>query len=131
MVTPKEKDNLLNVLCNELEPESMYTIKGADLIQETGVDKKFLRSSLAQFERMGLIELSQLTGGNFGIALLMEAYDLKRLGGFEAREQILKLNLQKLKLEIDNLEESFPDKAEKITSIISNLASIVPALFIG
>ena len=131
MVDPKEKDKLLNLLCNNLEPERMFTMKYSSLIEETRIDKKFLTSTLRQFERMELLELQELSGGTVGIILSLEAFDLKRLGGFEAREEILKLNLQKLKLEIDSLTESFPDKADKITSIISNIASIVPTLFMA
>jgi hypothetical protein len=48
---------------------------------------------------------------------------------FTSKEEILKLNLQKLQLEIDSLKSSFPEKAETITSILSNISSVVPFLF--
>ncbi|MEH0008247.1 MAG: hypothetical protein V6Z82_05945 [Flavobacteriales bacterium] len=89
---------------------------------------RLLEQQLFRIEEMGLMNIERTITDLVTIRLTANAFDLHRLGGFTGREELLKLNLQKLKLEVDALKSSFPKKAERITTILSNIASIVPML---
>jgi uncharacterized membrane protein len=124
MVTPQLKDYVLYTLCDNLEPERMYTFKPEDIIGESGLTFSWLNAILTQFQRQGLIEdlNSRLT--SISLVLTLDAYDLRRLGGFVNQEEIVKASLEKLQLEIESLQKSFPDKAESLTTILANIVTI-------
>lgn len=56
------------------------------------------------------------------------AFDLQQRGGFVVQEEIMKATLEKLQLEIESLQTSFPEKAERFTTILASIATVA-ALF--
>ena len=126
MITPQLKDVILNAFTDKGTFVS-FNIKA--LSNDFNINKDVLELIIDQFQNHNLMTLQKMLGGRVDAYLTADAFDLVRLGGYTAREDILKLNIQKLQLEIDSLQESFPEKAETISTILGNIASVVPLLF--
>lgn len=122
MITPELKDSVLNALCQNCQPERMVNFKTEDL----GIDISFndLDAILSQFQRLGLI--SELNSRPIAIFLYLnlEALDFWRIGGFSIQELATKQTLEKLRLEVEALKNTYPEKADTFTSILANIATI-------
>ncbi|WP_444671123.1 hypothetical protein [Flavobacterium columnare] len=130
-ITPLLKDSVLNCLCDSLSFESVYSIDLQSFFRETETDFNSLHAILAQFERLGFISDLNMRRDSLSLALHIESLDYKNRGGFFAQEEILKLTLEKLVLELDNLSKEFPDKVSTFTSIASNLATCAGLITLG
>jgi hypothetical protein len=130
-VTPALKDNVLNCLCSSITCESVFSLEIDSVFLETKTDFNTLNTVLSQFERLGFISHLNLRRSSLSLCLHLEAIDFKNRGGFYAQEEVLKLNLEKLLLEIDQLKPSFPDKLETFTSIASNIVSCLGLITLG
>lgn len=130
-VTPALKDNVLNCLCESLNCGSVYNLNINTVLLETKTNFNQLNAILPQFERFGFISHLGLNRTIVSLAINIEAFDFKNRGGFYAQEEVLKLNLEKLLLEIENLKPSFPDKTETFTTIASNIVSCLALIHLG
>lgn len=135
MITPKLKDNILNLLCSfELDYERVYCIQKNGLLKEIPEDCSMneFTSILSQFSRMGLISHYSNNSSTIGLCMLVEASDFLSRGGFYAQEEILKANIEKLSKELDLLSDKLsPDLLEKanlISGIGANILSILHIL---
>jgi len=99
------------------------------LANNFNIDCEVLDAILSNFERLNLCRVDRFIGGRIDIVLNAEAHDLVRLGGFTAQDELLKKNIEKLLLELENLRHDFPEKAERIAAIIGGISSAL-ALFI-
>jgi hypothetical protein len=131
IVTPVLKDNVLNCLCESLSFEQFSQLDIEALLQETQTDFETLQAILNQFQRLGFISDLNMRYSALSFCLHLEASDFKNRGGFYAQEEVLKLNLEKLLLEIENLKPNFPDKLENFTSIASNIVSCLGLINLG
>jgi hypothetical protein len=130
-VTPVLKDNVLNCLCDSLTCESVFSLDINSVFSETKTDFNTLNAILSQFERLGFISHLNLRRSSLSLCLHLEASDFKNRGGFYSQEEVLKLSLEKLLLEIDQLKPSFPDKLETFTAIASNIVSCLGLIDLG
>jgi hypothetical protein len=117
MITHVEKDKVLSWLCLN----NCY--KASDILLEIEFD--VLNKVLSYFERRGLIMENTIRKSQqeFNLIVNVEAYDLFNRGGYTAVEENLIKNLQKLELELTQLQSKFPDQVRNITSITTAITS--------
>lgn len=117
MITHVEKDKVLSWLCLN------KTYKAADILLE--IDFNDLNQILSYFDRRGLIIENTIRRNQqqFYIIVNIEAYDLFNRGGYTAVEENLIKNLQKLELELTQLQSKFPEHVRNITSITTAITS--------
>jgi len=125
MFTPELKDQVLKALTEH--QLTKFSFNPRELAFELELDLDQLIALLEYFERKGLIsDLTFGLGANYcSLTLRVEAFDLVRMGGFTALEQTFELELQKLQKEAETIKKTFPDKAERMLSTLSNLLSLV------
>jgi hypothetical protein len=122
MISYKTKDKILNKLVNE-SPEMTFGFDSEDSKKIFGCNSETVGSVLDYFESIGLIDQDKFLDGGIMVETLIPAHDLVSHGGFTAREELLKHNMESLLIEIESLKQSLPDKVEKITSIISGITA--------
>lgn len=125
-ISPELKDKLLEFLC-QANFETNIHIELNLLLSEIGIEFNDLYAVFRQFERMGLISNLNLRRNvtRFFLIVHVEALDFKNRGGFLVQEYELKMRLEKLALEIDNISKTIPEKASEFTNIAANLASCI------
>ncbi|MGM7552600.1 hypothetical protein [Myroides odoratimimus] len=130
MITPELKDSILNQLIN-LFNDDREVISFYELATTLNTKPTLIEMILKQFYEQSL--LSQYTPflgeGEAYFELSANAFDLQYIGGFKAKEELLKLNLDKLSLEIESLKNSTPETAERISTIIANIAAVATFMF--
>lgn len=132
-ITYKEKDVVLNLLCNEETiAEQQCWLNRQDFINQSGLDTQALASTLKYFERLGIISSLNYrhSAPTFSLIVHQEAFDVLNRGGFTMQEEVLQKEVQKLLLEIERLKPSIGDKIETVSTIANNIASVVGS-FIG
>lgn len=126
MITPANKDEVLNWLCLNLDPEDFYTtIDFKDLLEKAKMDFNTLSAILRYFERIGFIEELNLRSTAVALSVKVEAHDFAIRGGFVAQEELLEANIRKLLLEIEHLKPQLLDKGEKIAGISSAILAAI------
>ena len=130
MITPLIKDKVLNALCDLEEFETLASLNLKSALEATDVSFNELNSILNHFERLGFVSNINLRrqSQGFYITIHLEALDFKNRGGFFVQEEVLKLTLEKLQLEINQLSNEFPDKAQNFTAIAANIATCLTFL---
>lgn len=136
MITPKMKDDVINILCSgTFNFDVHYNVPKTAFLEELAdkddPSKSFTENQLvsifSQFERMGLISGYANNSRTVEFEVLVEANDFYIHGGFQAQEEILKANIEKLSQELDLLSKQLsPDlleKANKLTGISSAILS--------
>ena len=128
MITADIKDKVLFYLCSNAIPEKHSEGKTSDTLKELEMDFNTFNAVMVQFQRFGFIEDLNLRQSYMSFILLTDANDYAQKGGFVVQEEIFKINLQKLELEIDNLKKQLgPDKLDTL----SKVSSIIQTLFTG
>lgn len=118
-ITATNKDLLLRILCENCEPERLVHVNKSELYKLTGIDNSATNAMLAQMVRMGLLEQAIENHSAFDIIVRADAFDFLGRGAFTIQEELLQKNIEKLLKEIDNLEPSRSEQAERIASIAS------------
>ena len=126
MITSLKKDELLNVLCDANDYETLLSIPLSEVLSELDLTFNELNAILQQFQRLGFI--SELNARRYSSEIYLEALDFKNQGGFFVQEETLKLTLEKLALEVEQLSKDFPEKALTFTSITANIATCLSAI---
>ena len=125
MFTPELKDELLQAIT---EPKlSFLDFNPSELASSISMPLEQLEALLEYFERKGFISnLTFMLGGlECQMTVNVEAFDFYRAGGFKALEQTFELELQKLQKEVEALQKTYPDRAGRMLSALSNLASVI------
>lgn len=123
-ITPSSKDLVLAELCTAEFEVNVY-IPLRPFLQHTHLEFHELQAVLNQFERLGFISNLNLrrTVSDFFLIVHLDALDFKNRGGFLVQEEVLKLTLEKLYLEVEQLSKDFPEKALTFTGIAANIAT--------
>ena len=78
---------------------------------------------------MGLLKQTKCMDGTIFFQLKAKAHDFYSHGGFEAQEEILKANMQKLSNELDflakQLSPNLCEKAASLSAIAANIATVL------
>ena len=122
LITPQLKDALLRELVsyNELK----IFVQSELLAKKLSTSQDVVVELLNYFVRKNLCAITHdYIGGKFDIVLNTEAYDMVQRGGFVAQEEVLKQELEKLALEIQELQPKTSEQAQRITAIFSNIAT--------
>nr|DAU24362.1 MAG TPA: hypothetical protein [Caudoviricetes sp.] len=127
MINNIVKDRVLTALCNLQCFESMMFIDLKELLSETETTFDELQAILMQFQRLGLISDLNMRRHSPQIyfVLYLEALEFSDKGGFQMQDEMLKLTLEKLKLEVEQLSKDFPEKALTFSSILSNISTVL------
>ena len=123
-ITPILKDKILEYICQADFERNIY-IELKTILSELNIEFNDLQAILSQFERLGFISNLNLRRNvtTFFLIVHVDALDFKNRGGFLVYEYELKMELEKMALEIDSLSKSFPEKASVFTNIAADIAS--------
>jgi len=132
MINNETKDRVLSSLCNLQCFESMIYIDLKELLSETDTTFNELQAILMQFQRLGFVSDVNMRhlSPQILIVVYLEALEFHQKGGFQMQDEILRLNLEKLKLEVEQLSKDYPEKALTFSSILSNISTVL-GLFIS
>ena len=132
MINNIVKDRVLTALCNLQCFESMMFIDLKELLSETETTFDELQAILMQFQRLGFVSDVNMRhlSPQILIVVYLEALEFYQKGGFQMQDEILRLNLEKLKLEVEQLSKDYPEKALTFSSILSNISTVL-GLFIS
>lgn len=124
MITSEIKDRILSDLVSSPEGKVINVPEEA---LKYGIEQPTFTAILSYFDRHCLIQTAGNLSSILRIVPTVEAYDMLKLGGFSAQEELLKANIQKLDLEIDLLckELTSPQLLEKAQTIASLGRSII------
>ena len=139
MITPKLKDRVLDLLCSStFEFDEHYNLPKKAFLEElfdknepskSCTENEFV-SILSQFQRIGLISGYANNSQTVEFEVLVEAQDFYSHGGFQAQEEILKANIEKLGNELELLSKELApdhlDMANKLAGIGSAILSALP-----
>ena len=132
MINNETKDRVLSALCRQQRFEFMVSVNLIGFLLETETTFDELQAILIQFQRLGLISDLNMRRHSLVIylTLYLEALEFYQKGGFQMQDEILRLNLEKLKLEVEQLSKDYPEKALTFSSILSNISTVL-GLFIS
>ncbi len=126
MINSYTKDEIIGWLINKLEKSAQFRSK--EIADAFNVNDRFVRLYLVQLHKMQLIEYSEMSAGHVMVHPTMELYDFHRKGGFTVQDELLKKNIEKIYLEIENLKPHFSEKAELFANISTIGTAIISAL---
>lgn len=128
--TIKLKDNILNILCNNIQAEAgLFKINTSQLAKSVNSDPRTVLAVLKQFQRNGLISGLMAHPTESHLTLMLDAVEFRDRGGFHMYEEIFKMTVEKLKLEVESLQNSSPDTAERMTALLANLTTIATFIY--
>lgn len=126
MITPEQKDLILKYICDECEYDVHSVFETNEFFSVAHIEVNELEGILCQFSRMGLIGPDPYVSEyKTNIELRMEAQDFLRIGGFTAKDEILKQNIEKLNLEVQKLREDQSDPLAAAANIATIATSIL------
>lgn len=124
IITPELKDRFLNELINRCEVSELTLISIESMAKQLETTGKVIEGIFNQFVDIGLcMPTNNRVGRELNVILNVEAHDMVRRGGFTAKEKILKENLEKLSLEIEQLRTKDMAQAARLATILSNIAN--------
>lgn len=136
LITTKIKDDTLQWLCHNVRPSRLTQIDIPGLLNITNVDSGTLRAILENFYEIGLIEnliSTEEDEGDILLILKVTAHTFIQQGGFAVEDALTEANMQKILLELENLQKQIkgkPDQLEtfnKISTIASSIAAVYAA----
>lgn len=129
MITKESKDQVLKYLCSNFKPDVLRETKPSLILADLNIEFVELKSILNQLNELGYVSDLNLRYNYLSFVLTLKAFDFLAIGGFTSQFELIKDNLLKLHLEIENLKKDLePDYLDKLDKI-SNLASSIGALF--
>jgi len=128
-ITPMVKDKVLDIICKECRLEALEKLNTAVMLEMSNLSYDELHAVLKQFERYNFISELVMHRVEFKLVLQLEALDFRKNGGFKSHDDLLKLNIEKLLLEIESLKPIFPDRVNTITAIIANITQALSFFF--
>ena len=127
-MTPAIKDQILKDIMDA--QQERISVNEKVWCEKYCTSPYMLNLALQQFEDMGLLKLNS-TKTSTDILLKMAAIDFVRRGGFIVAEEIITASLEKLQLEIESLQKTFPERANTWLSMAANIATISAAFQLG
>ena len=128
--TVELKDQILTILCEEIPAEGgLFSLEAKALVSRVNSDMQTVLTILKQFERNGLISELNAHPMALRLILMIEAVEFRNRGGFKMYEEIFQMTVEKLILEIQTLQKSSPEVAERMTSLLANLTTISTFVF--
>lgn len=128
MITYKEKDRLMAHILSKNDIDLIINYDEAFPDREVSKNEFFL--IINQFLEMGLLyKAKSMSSGLCFIGVTANLHDLFVHGGFKAKEELLKANLEKLGYELDELAKSTdPEVVSRVKTITGIAASISTVL---
>lgn len=121
IITSQIKDIVLESLLSADNPSFVFDYQDSKTKYDISPD--YVELILNEFVRLGLIKAKFFIGNSALIHVQAMAMDLFNHGGFTAEEDLLKNNIEKLRLELDvlskQLEPKFIEKASHLAQIAS------------
>lgn len=130
MLDSKTKDLIMEWLIKKIGVNNRFRTK--EIAEQFGLDDSIIRLFLKQLHKRELIEYSEMGGGYVLCFPTMDLYDFHRYGGFTAVEDELFKNIEKLDLELRQLESKFSQNVQTFanaTSILSTIATAASRIF--
>lgn len=128
IITPRLKDELLSQIVNVGSMRAETNVNTT--AKELGTSSDVVEAIFDYFEELGLFTQQKFIGGKIIFFVNVKAHDFYRNGGFQAQEEILKANIEKLSHEIDLLRKQLSpdllDSANKLAGIGSAILSALP-----
>jgi hypothetical protein len=118
---PALKDELLQKLIDQ-------PVRSQIMASEStfGIKQDILSSLIRQFDRRGLVTIQQTFGyGLHSIRVEVDADEFLLRGGFTFEEEVLKVELTKLKLEVQNLRNQVDSTT--YNKLVAGIAAIAAA----
>lgn len=123
MITTKQKDQVFR----EIFPHAGGgTIDGAIVAKNIGISPREVMKVIDYLTQKGYIEYMGMAQYYFQFDTTLEGDDFFKKGGFEFEETIAEMELNKLMLELQSLEELIPK--EKYNRLMQGLGVIISAL---
>ncbi|EGQ11790.1 hypothetical protein HMPREF9136_2632 [Prevotella dentalis DSM 3688] len=123
LITPEMKDIVLADLLSADKPRFKFDYDNSQ--EEYGFAPSYTKMLLDQFQNLGLLKITYSYSDGAVIEISTKAMDLYRHGGFKAEEELLKSNIEKLSLELQNLskqlEPKYAEKASQLAQIAGTL----------
>lgn len=123
IITPEIKDKMLEELLSADNPT--FDFKYDNSSAEYGVSPNYVEMILKDFDDQGLIRAKFHIGNGARIHIQAKAMDLYRHGGFVAEEELLKANIDKLRLELESLSKQLEPKYTEKASYIAQIAGAI------
>lgn len=127
MITPEIKDKMLSYLCDNFEFEGVCVLQNDELFNIAPISLNDLEAFFGQLVRMGLVgeETEVISDNKSYVFLYLEAQDFLRIGGFTAKEAVLKQSVEKLQLEVEKLRQNPSDPLTAITNVTTIATNIL------
>jgi hypothetical protein len=134
LITTKIKDDTLQWLCHNVPLSQLTQINLPGILNTTNVDSGTIRAILEDFREIGLLEnliLTEEEEGDILLTLKLKAHSFVQRGGFAVEDALNEANIQKILLELENLQKELkPDQVDafnKAASIASSIATVLTA----
>lgn len=133
LITTKTKDDVLRWLCYNVPPGQYTQIDFPGILKATNVDYDTIQAVLKDFYEISLIGdfniLSEDAESDIFITLKVRAHTFIQRGGFAIEDALNEANIQKILLDLENLQRQLkPDQVDEFNKIASIAASIATVL---
>ncbi len=122
MITPEQKDAILIKMVGDVRREWLPINS-----EYTGVNTVVTNALIKQFSENGLVEIKSTPGkqdDTFIVYVNLEADDFLNHGGHKFKEDIFRLQFDKLVRELEKLEDDVPkDKLRNVYDLIGAISS--------
>lgn len=118
---------MLSYLCDNFEFEGVCVLQNDELFNIAPISLNDLEAFFGQLVRMGLVgeETEVISDNKSYVFLYLEAQDFLRIGGFTAKEAVLKQSVEKLQLEVEKLRQNPSDPLTAITNVTTIATNIL------
>lgn len=123
MITAKLKDDILFDLTSYQKISIELSISKKS--ESFNIQKDMYCAIIEHFSRKGFLRINTETSSTYIIELSIDIFDYANRGGFTAQEMILKANIEKLSLEIDNLFKNLSKDSLEIASKIASIGGTI------
>jgi hypothetical protein len=125
VIMPEEKDKIVNALINQDGSGFLFEYKD---VPNLNISKVQFEKVMIELENMGMLKIEGYK--NSGKIYLNSKLDtFYRYGGFKMQDQILSNDLERLKLELENLKKTVdPSISEEISRKVKILAEIAASI---
>lgn len=132
MITPKQQDIVLDILVNQLPPESQEYISVTTLCELTGLDRYGVNGVLSGMAREGLI--GQYSGlswhDNVDLHVTVRAHTFLSRGGYTMHERLIETELEHLKALLEKLRAKVPERDMlDVFNTLTNFSTLLVSAF--
>jgi hypothetical protein len=125
MITPDLKDKILKTLIDR-STDTRIVFDIHDLAKENEIGSSTANELLKYFEEKNLLHCQRMMGGGVMAQITVDAFDFIRYGGFVGEEQLMNIEFEKLKLEIESLKTTIPkEKFDVINGALNTVMTFL------